>query len=259
MRIHVVSDVHGSTEALARAADGADALVCLGDLVLFLDYADASQGIFPELFGAANTSRFVELRTAGRFEEARAWTAGLWEDVLAREGRPRHDIVEEKVRAQYAELFAAMPTPAYLTYGNVDVPAYWPDYLREGHTVLDGEVVEIGGLRFGFVGGGLVSPMRTPYELDEETYAAKVAALGEVDVLCAHIPPLVPELTYDVVARRFEKGSRAILEHVRATQPRMVLFGHVHQPLHSRARIGRTECVNVGHFRGGRAPFALQW
>jgi len=152
-----------------------------------------------------------------------------------------------------------MPQPAYLTYGNVDIPPFWADYLRPGHTVLDGQVAEIGGLRFGFVGGGLISPMNTPYELDEETYAAKVAALGEVDVLCAHIPPAVPELCYDVVARRFEYGSAAILEHVRATQPRMVLFGHVHQPLVRRARIGRTECVNVGHFRGTRRPFSLSW
>ena len=51
MRVHVVSDVHGSVDALERASDGADALVCLGDLVLFLDYADSSGGIFAELFG----------------------------------------------------------------------------------------------------------------------------------------------------------------------------------------------------------------
>jgi Icc-related predicted phosphoesterase len=259
VKVHVVSDVHGSTDALARAADGADALICLGDLVLFLDYDDATQGIFADLFGPENTRRFVELRTAGRFADARAWTAGLWDEVVVREGRDRHAILEHKVRQQYAELFAAMPAPAYLTYGNVDVPAFWPDYLRPGHTVLDGEVVELDGLRVGFVGGGLVSPMRTPYEIDEATYAAKVAALGEVDILCAHIPPAVPELCYDVVARRFELGSRAILEHVRETQPRMVLFGHVHQPLVRRARIGRTECVNVGHFRGGRRPFSLSW
>jgi Icc-related predicted phosphoesterase len=259
VRVHVVSDVHGSTDALSRAADGADALICLGDLVLYLDYDDSSQGIFAELFGAENTARFVELRTAGRFADARAWTAGLWQDVLAREGEDRRTIMDRKVRAQYAELFEAMPEPAYLTYGNVDIPAFWPDYLRPGHTVLDGEVADIGGLRFGFVGGGLVSPMSTPYELDEETFAAKVAALGEVDVLCAHIPPAVPELCYDVVARRFEYGSEAILELVRATQPRMVLFGHVHQPLVRRTRIGRTECVNVGHFRGSQRPFSLTW
>ena len=32
MRVHVVSDVHGRADALARAGDGADALVCLGDM-----------------------------------------------------------------------------------------------------------------------------------------------------------------------------------------------------------------------------------
>src|SRR5437763_1959288 len=49
-RVHVVSDVHGNARDLARAGDGADALICLGDLVLFLDYADHSRGIFPDLF-----------------------------------------------------------------------------------------------------------------------------------------------------------------------------------------------------------------
>ncbi len=259
MRLHVVSDVHGSTAELARAADGADALVCLGDLVLYLDYADPARGVFADLFGADNAAHFIELRTAGRFADAHAWSARMWDDVVAREGKERSALVEERVRAQYAELFAAMPQPAYLTYGNVDVPRYWADYLQPGHTVLDGQVTEIGGLAFGFVGGGLVSPMRTPYELDEETYAAKVEALGDVDVLCAHIPPALPELTYDVVARRFEYGSTALLEHIRRTQPRLVLFGHVHQPLVARARIGRTECVNVGHFRGSGRPFAVQW
>lgn len=259
MRLHVVSDVHGSTAELARAADGADALVCLGDLVLYLDYADPGRGVFADLFGAENAARFIDLRTAGRFADAHEWSARMWDEVVAREGKERSVLVEERVRAQYAELFAAMPQPAYLTYGNVDVPRYWADYTRPGHTVLDGQRTEIGGLTFGFVGGGLVSPMRTPYELDEETYAAKVEALGEVDVLCAHIPPALPELTYDVVARRFEYGSTAILEHVRRTQPRLVLFGHVHQPLAARARIGRTECVNVGHFRGSGRPYAVRW
>jgi predicted phosphodiesterase len=48
MRVHVVSDVHGRTDALGAAADGADALLCLGDMLLFIDYADHGQGIFPE-------------------------------------------------------------------------------------------------------------------------------------------------------------------------------------------------------------------
>ena len=255
MRVHVVSDVHGSAAALARAGDGADVLVCLGDLVLFLDYADSSSGIFASLFGAANAERLVALRTAKRFDDARDFSRGLWAGL---DGDPK-EVLEQQVRAQYAELFAAMPEPAYLTYGNVDVPAMWPEFTKPGHTVLDGGTAEIGGRTWGFVGGGLRTPMRTPYEVDDEAYAAKVAAVGAVDVLACHIPPDVPGLLYDVEARRFERGSAAVLDAIRDTSPGLVLFGHVHQPLQSRLRIGRTECVNVGHFRGTGVPFVLEY
>ncbi len=125
--------------------------------------------------------------------------------------------------------------------------------------MLDGERAELDGLTFGFVGGGLRSRYRTPYELDDEVYAAKLEEVGAVDVLCTHIPPAVPELLYDTVARRLERGSEALLDVVRRTQPRLALFGHVHQPLARRVRVGRTECVNVGHFAATGAPYALEW
>ncbi|MEW2394133.1 metallophosphoesterase [Streptomyces venezuelae] len=251
----MVSDVHGNTEALARAGDGADALVCLGDLVLFLDYADHSRGIFPDLFGAENATRLVELRTARRFDEAREFGRKLWGTVDS----DRAAVIERAVRKQYAEMFAVLPTPTYATYGNVDIPSLWPEYAGPGTTVLDGERVEIGGRVFGFVGGGLRTPMRTPYEISDEEYAAKIEAVGEVDVLCTHIPPDVPELLYDTVARRFERGSRALLDAIHRTRPGYALFGHVHQPLVRRMRVGATECVNVGHFAGTSRPWALEW
>ncbi|MCH0566403.1 MULTISPECIES: metallophosphoesterase [unclassified Streptomyces] len=254
-RVHVVSDVHGNVRDLARAGDGADALICLGDLVLFLDYADHSRGIFPDLFGEENADRMVALRTARRFTEARELGVRLWAGI---EG-DRAKVIERAVRRQYDELFRAFPTPTYATYGNVDMPPLWREYAGPGTTVLDGQRAEIGGLVFGFVGGGLRTPMRTPYEISDEEYAAKIEAVGEVDVLCTHIPPDVPELTYDTVARRFERGSRALLDAIRRTRPRYALFGHVHQPLARRMRIGATECVNVGHFAGTGRPWALEW
>src|SRR5260370_7626632 len=95
MRVHVVSDVHGRADALARAADGADALICLGDLLLFLDYADHGQGIFADLFGAEAAGRYVQLRTDKKFDEAREFSMSLFAS------RPE----------RRATLFSPPPTP----------------------------------------------------------------------------------------------------------------------------------------------------
>jgi Icc-related predicted phosphoesterase len=252
-RVHVVSDVHGRAEALARAADGADVFICLGDLLCFLDYSDPGNGIFAELFGAANVAEYIDLRTEKRFDEA----SRMIRRLFAADGTDGR--LEEAIRRQYSELFEAMPEPAYLTYGNVDLPSLWGQYARPGHHVIDGGRAEIGGVTFGFVGGGLISPYRTPNEITPDEFAAKLAAAGPVDVLCTHIPPAVPELLYDTVARRMETGSQALLETIRATRPRYSLFGHVHQPLARRVRVGRTECVNVGHFRATGLPFVLDF
>lgn len=257
MRVNIVSDVHGAAAQLAEAARGGDVLVCLGDLICFLDYHDPSKGIFADLFGEEHARRYIELRTANRFAEARELSGRAWESLGVEGQEGRWGVMQAMVRGQYEELFEALPSPALLTYGNVDLPDLWPDYVREGHRVLDGEVIDMGGLRWGFVGGGLVSPMRTPFEIAPEDYAAKVAGLGPVDVLFTHIPPAIPELVYDVEARRFEVGSVALLEYVREVQPKYHVFGHIHQPLIPRTRVGRTECINVGHFAGTGRPFVL--
>jgi Icc-related predicted phosphoesterase len=255
MRVHVVSDVHGRADALARAGDGADAVICLGDLLAFLDYTDSNRGMIAELFGPQRAGELIELRTAQRFDEARALSRRLLADL----GGDPSDHFRAAAERQYAALFTALPEPAYLTYGNVDMPAMWAANLKPGHRVLDGERADLDGWTFGFVGGGLRSRYHTPYELDDDVYAAKLAAVGEVDVLCTHIPPAVPELLYDTVARRMERGSEMLLDTIRATQPRLALFGHVHQPLTRRHRIGRTECINVGHFAATGTPYPLTW
>ena len=258
MRVHVVSDVHGTADALAAAGDGADMLICLGDMLLFLDYVDHSQGIFADIYGAEHAREYIELRTAHRFDEARQLTAGIASRLAAERGTDLRTLTEEAIRKQYAALFGALAEPAYLTYGNVDVPRLWDTFRKPGHHVLDGGRAVVGGVTFGFVGAGLVSPYRTPNEVPLTAYAAKLDAIGAVDVICTHIPPAVPELLYDVKARRMETGSAALLDVIRQTQPRYALFGHVHNPLARRVRVGRTECVNVGHFRATRVPFVVE-
>jgi Icc-related predicted phosphoesterase len=264
MRVHVVSDVHGNVDDLARAGEGADALVVLGDLIDFVDYADpgAPSSILGRLFGAEKVAVFARLRRQGDPGETSAYARALWGSL-----RDPAAAVAEAIREQYEALFAALTAPTYATPGNVDAPELWPDFTGDGVRMLDGDVAKIGGLRFGFVGGGIRPPhfrprpgaAWQPYLRSESQFESAVSGLGQVDVLCSHIPPDTPELTYDVVARGFEIGSAALLDHIGLQRPRWSLFGHVHQPLASRARVGWTEACNVGHFKRSGAPFVLRW
>ena len=267
MRVHVVSDVHGNAEALRRAGDGADALLVLGDLIDFVDYHDPAGGIVGRVLGPEVSARFAQLRTSGRPGELGAYVTERWRRVADAD-----TVVEEAVREQYTALFAAMTAPTWAIPGNVDLPGLWPDYARPGVCFADGRVEDVGGLRVGFVGGAPLPPGREPrrggsvisrlgfpHVLRADDFAAAVHRLGPVDLLCSHVPPAVPELAYDVVARQPEAASPALLDAVRRHRPRAALFGHVHQPLAARVRVGRTECVNVGHFRRTEVPYVLRW
>ncbi len=267
MRVHVVSDVHGNTEALARAGDGADALVVLGDLIDFVDYHDHSAGILGRIFGPEQVRRFAELRS-GHGGDLVGFVRSLWaqlDDPAA--------VVEAEVREQYRRIFGSLTAPTYAMPGNVDVPHLWPEFAGNGVTLCDGEAVDIGGRVFGFVGGGLLAagvstaaavqrrrtaPWR-PYLRTTAEFDAAVAGLPDVDVLARHIPPAVPELCYDVAARHPERGSRGLLDRIRTDRPALALFGHVHAPLCRRVRVGGTECVNVGHFQRTETPHVLHW
>lgn len=258
VRFHVVSDVHGAAAALVGADAGADVFACTGDLALYLDYDDPTQGAFAEIFGTATAEQYVALRTEKRFADARALAARRWDEISGgADPAERFGAVVQVVERQYAEVFGAMPDSALITPGNVDLPTLWPQFTKPGHVVLDGHVAVRSGLRIGMVGGGLRSIYRTPNELDDAAFAAKVDALGPVDVLMSHVPPAVPELTYDIVARRHEVGSVALADYIARHRPRVAFFGHVHQPLARRTRIGMTECINVGHFRARRTPFVI--
>ncbi|WP_232662233.1 metallophosphoesterase family protein [Pseudonocardia sp. TRM90224] len=262
MRVHVVSDVHGNVDALAKAGEGADALVVLGDLVDFVDYADPNRGILGTVLGPETSAHFGRLRASGRPGELMAFAEKAW----SRFADPAA-VVEEAVRAQYAEMFAVLPAPTYAIAGNVDAAELWPEFAGDGVVLADNSVVTIGGLRFGFVGGAPLpvgfEPRRAgpwrPYLRRFEEFAAAAHALEDVDVLCSHVPPAVPELAYDVMSRKPESASAALLDVIRRDRPRAALFGHVHQPLARRMRVGHTECVNVGHFRATATPYVLRW
>lgn len=244
MATKIVSDLHSADEALRREVDPSDTLLLLGDLVNIIDYSDLD-GVLVEVFGEDAVRQVVSLRGEGRIEEAR--------EVMAKRREGREAEVWEQLRdlvsREYSRVKLALPERTYLILGNVDWPAMVDLVIGPGVELVDGKVVEIEGKRVGFLGGGLPTPLGVAGEITEEEYDAKVDGLGDVDVVCSHIPPDVPELTYDTLAGRSERGSSRLLRYVREVQPDSVYFGHIHQPLISSMHIGRTHLLNVGYFR----------
>jgi Icc-related predicted phosphoesterase len=245
----IVSDVHGAFDALRRVASSGGPLLVLGDLLNYVDYRTLD-GMLAEVAGRDLVAATVALRAAGREDEAsarwRAFAAGRESEIRAR--------FAALTRDAYAAAGAALEgCEAYVTYGNVDRPDLLRAALPEGVRFLDGEAVEIGGLRVGLVGGGSPSRLSTPGEVAEEAMAAKLARLGEVDVLGSHVPPAVGPLSSDVIGGRV-KGSEALLRYLEEAGPAFHYFGDVHQPQATSWRIGATTCVNAGYFRAtGRA------
>jgi Icc-related predicted phosphoesterase len=251
--IYVVSDLHGAPDDLRKAVPEGATLILLGDLINFLDYTTMT-GILCEVFSPEPVRRVAELRAEGKLEEARRL---IGERSAGREDDVRRQIGEKAIH-QYQEVFEALPDPTYLILGNVDRPELASSFAAEnpGVHLADGSVRDLEGERFGFAGGALPTELNVGGEVTPEEMRAKLEGLGEVDVLCTHIPPSVPELCYDTLARHPEAGSEDILEYIRDVGPRLHYFGHVHQPLISSMYVGRTLCINVGYFRATKRAWA---
>ncbi len=246
MSIYVVADLHGAADALKKAIPDGSALLLLGDLVNLLDYTTMT-GILTEVFSQEAVMEVNRLRASGDYDEARR--------LMRRRAEGREHEIKRYMRArvgqEYREMFDVLPDPTYLILGNVDQPAVVEELVRErpGVHLADGRAVELEGERFGFVGGALPTPFGVAGETSAEEIRVKLERLGDVDVLCTHIPPAVPELCYDTLAKHFEQGSEDVLGYISDVQPKRAYFGHVHQPLISTLYVGSTLCVNVGYFR----------
>jgi Icc-related predicted phosphoesterase len=185
------------------------------------------------------------LRAEGKFDESRQ----VLREVSAGREQELRALFFSKIDEQTKAFCADVPSNVVVTYGNVDVPDLIRRYLPEGVRFVDADVLTLDGARFGFVGGGLPK-VGIPGEVSIEAYGEKVGTLGPVDVLCAHVPPAIGDLTYDVVAEFDEPGSEALLAYIEEHRPAFVYFGHVHNPKVAETTIGSTRLVNVGsHYR----------
>lgn len=258
MRLSVVSDIHGNLEGLRRAAGDAEVLLVLGDLLDYVDYHDPSQGILGSIFGADRVAELIRLRTVGDFDGFHAYDRLLWASVTEPEA-----VLNSYVQDRYGAIIEMLGPNTYVTLGNVDVRHLWDAVAPTHLKCLDGEVVSIGGLSFGFVGGGAVkhlpegSPWKS-FDRHPDVFRERLGLLGSVDVLCTHIPPKVRELRFDTVADRTEMYGPGIVEYIDEHAPSRALFGHIHHPLAKEARIGSTLCRNVGYFKLDPEPFTFE-
>jgi len=245
----LLSDIHGEFEALARLAASGELLVILGDIVNLIDYR-TGEGIISDVMGSDFGRRVSERRGDSDYQGMRE----LWNERMAARG-------SESVRAemrngvsrQYAECRAALEgAEGFVTYGNVDRPDLLKASLPPGMRFVDGDVVEIDGVVFGFVGGGVATPAGGAGEVTDEQMSAKLEQMGPVEVLCSHLAPAVVPLHLDVITGRLERSSRPILDYLHRHRPRFHFFGDVHQPQATTWRVGSTVCRNVGYFRATR-------
>ena len=136
--------------------------------------------------------------------------------------------------------------PTVLVAGNgesyeelADACAAWPS----AH-VLHGTGTEIEGVPFWGLGGAVpVTPFGAwSYDLTEERATQLLAECPDGGVLVTHSPPLGHVDTAN--GRRL--GSRAILEAIERTQPRLAVCGHIHPCWTEESLVGDTRVINAG-------------
>lgn len=248
----VVSDVHGAFSALRRVAGAGETLLILGDLVNLTDYR-TGDGAVASAFGIDLAREAGEARGDGDFDEMRRiWKAAVTDPEQGRKA------VESAIDRQYEQLSEALHNGrGYVIHGNVDRPDRLQDALPPGFEYAHGRRVEIDSVVFGFVGGGVPTPLRASGEVSDEDMRAMLKELGPVDVLCTHVPPAIDPLRTDVITGRAERSSGPALRYLDEHRPQLHLFGDVHQPQATTWRVGRTLCRNVGYFRATGRPYRL--
>jgi Icc-related predicted phosphoesterase len=239
----IVSDIHGAFDALARVAQRGEPLLVLGDFLNVIDYR-TMDGMLVDVLGRGVVADIVERRSRGDHEGANhAWRSA----VAGSEEQVRDRFRELTVTAYEAAATALAGADAIVTYGNVDRPDLLEASLPAGVRFVDVGVVEVEGRSVGIVGGG-VPALGTPGEVAHEVMRDRLFSLGEVDILCTHVAPAVPQLSLDVVGGR-PKQSEAVLDYLVRFRPGWHYFGDIHQPQAVGWRVGPTLCRNVGYFR----------
>lgn len=112
-------------------------------------------------------------------------------------------------------------------------------------TVLHGTSVEIAGLPFFGIGGGIpITPFGDwSYDFSEDDAAHLLQGCPAGGVLVSHSPP---KGAVDLSSSGQSLGSTAVRDAVIRLKPRLVVCGHIHGSAGQRGCIGNTPIINAG-------------
>ena len=143
------------------------------------------------------------------------------------------------------EMLAGIAAPMVVVPGNAESIEELRGCALPSMTVLHGQAALVEGLRIFGLGGGIPE---TPFgdwsfDLSDEAAARVLAQAEEVDILVTHSPPTGAG---DTTSAGLSIGSDSIRAVIERVQPRLALYGHVHDCWGYRGEIGKTHCANLG-------------
>ncbi|MDP2207945.1 MAG: metallophosphoesterase [Bacteroidota bacterium] len=137
--------------------------------------------------------------------------------------------------------------------GNMDLPQH-DDLFCKLNVSIHGKGLIINELGIFGVSGSPVSPLRTPYEIDEEVIAEKIAEgyqdvlKAKIKILVSHAPPYGTKV--DIVHSGFHAGSSAVRDFIENEKVDVVICGHIHEA-RGQDVLGKTKIINCGQASRG--------
>lgn len=144
------------------------------------------------------------------------------------------------------EVLEAIETPTLLVPGNNETEHALRKAAEpwKAARVLHGDGTEIDGISFWGLGAGVpTTPWGWSFDLSEEEATDALADCPDGGVMILHSPP---KGHCDQNAVGTSLGSNAILDAIEAKQPRLAVFGHIHESWGSRSKVGETDLANLG-------------
>lgn len=186
------------------------------------------------------------------FREAASRAEDVHADVVVVGGDITHFGSLQEAKGLLSPL-VRLRLPVLFVPGNCDPPSLVGVDV-EGARCIHGTCEAYGDLMFVGVGGGLISPFHTPFELTEKEVmnvlnrGFRHALTRRWFVLVSHHPPKNTKV--DVAHVGGHIGSLSVRQFVEEKKPSIVFCGHVHE---SRGidQIGNTILVNPGPAKEG--------